>query len=74
MASACVAAAAALLAQPDRPPGLHLLLELAATAGAMAGAMAGTAPLPAALADLARGKGRTKLAEAARRLAALSVS
>lgn len=65
---ACVPAAASLLSGPDRPTSLHLLLEVAAQAAAVAG----VPQLPAPLADLAVGKGRTKLAEAARRLAALN--
>jgi hypothetical protein len=63
-----VSAAATLLSAPDRPTALHLLLEMAAQAGAVSG----VPQLPTPLADLARGKGRTKLAEAARRLAALT--
>jgi hypothetical protein len=65
VARACVSAAATLLS--ESPTGLHLLLEVAAQAGAVSG----VPQLPAPLAGLARGKGRTKLAEAARRLAAL---
>jgi len=68
VARACVSAAATLLSGADRPTGLHLLLEVAAQAGAVSG----VSQLPAPLADLAREKGRTKLAEAARRLAALT--
>jgi uncharacterized protein DUF6493 len=65
--SACVSAAATLLSAPDKPTALHLLLEMAAQAGAVSG----VPQLPAPLADLAQGKDRTKLAEAARRLTAL---
>jgi hypothetical protein len=61
VAPACVSAAAILLPAPDRPTALHLLLEMAAQAGAVSG----VPQLPAPLADPARGKGRTKLAEAA---------
>jgi hypothetical protein len=68
VARACVSAAATLLSAPDRPTALHLLLEMAAQAGAVSG----VPQLPAPLAGLARGKGRTKLAEAARRPAALT--
>jgi hypothetical protein len=66
IAAAWLSAAAALL--PGRPPGLHLLLELAARCVA---AVPGAAlpALPAPVADLARSRGRSKLAEAARRLA-----
>jgi hypothetical protein len=70
VAGACVPAAANLLSGSDRPTGLHLLLEVAAQAAAVAG----LPQLPASLADLAAGKGRTKLAEAARRLGALNNS
>jgi hypothetical protein len=68
VASACVAAAAALLTKPEKPTGLHLLLEIAAQAGAVS-----EVPLlPDPITDLACGKAKTKLAEAARRLAALA--
>lgn len=66
VAAACVTAATGLL--PARPPSLHLLLEVAAQAGAVSA----VPPIPAAIADLAAGKTRTKLAEAARRLTALA--
>jgi len=62
----CLLAAAALL--PAKPAGLHLLLELAAQAGA-ASRMPG---VPAAVAELARGRENTKLAEAARRVIRLA--
>lgn len=68
-AQACVAAAAALLEDQDKPAGLHLLLEAAANAGAIAGLPAPPSPIT----DVASGKSRTKLAEAARRLVALSL-
>lgn len=55
-------AAAALL--PAKPPGLHLLLELAA----LAGTMAAMPEVPAPVAELARSRSTSKLAEAARRL------
>jgi hypothetical protein len=69
IAAACLAATASLLSA--RPPGLHLLLELAArcitaTAGS---ALRG---LPAPIADLATSRYRTKLGEAARRLTRLA--
>ena len=65
VAHACLLATAALL--PAKPAGLHLLLELAAQAGA-----ASVMPeVPAQLAELARARGNTKLAEAARRLTRL---
>lgn len=67
VAQACVPSAASLLAAPDRPTGLHLLLEVAAQAGATAG----LPDLPPPITELANGKSRTKLAEAARRLTAL---
>jgi hypothetical protein len=68
VACACASAAASLLSAADRPAALHLLLEVAAQAAALSG----MPELPAALADLAHGKARTKLADAARRLAALA--
>lgn len=68
VAAACVAAASALLAQPDKPAGLSLLLETAAQAGAVST----VPPLPDPVTALATGKSRTKLAEAARRLVALA--
>ena len=62
VAHASLLATAALL--PAKPAGLHLLLELAAQAGA-----ASRMPeVPAAVAELARGRETTKLAEAARRV------
>jgi len=61
----CLLAAASLL--DVKPTGLHLLLELAATAAATSD----PAPIPPPIATLARQKSRTKLTEAARRLAAL---
>jgi hypothetical protein len=65
VAQACLTATAALL--PLMPAGLHLLLELAAQAGT-----ASRMPeLPAPVAALARGKGTSKLGEAARRLTRL---
>ncbi|HTR91632.1 MAG TPA: DUF6493 family protein [Trebonia sp.] len=66
VAQTCLLAAATLL--PAKPAGLHLLLELAAKAGA-ASAMP---EVPAPVAELARGKENTKLAEAARRLTRLA--
>lgn len=68
----CLAASASLLSSGR--PGLHLLLELAArcltaTAGS---ALPGVPGLPVAIADLAGSRDRTKLAEAARRLARLA--
>jgi hypothetical protein len=68
VARACVSAAATLLSEPERPTALHLLLEMAAQAGAVSS----VPQLPAPVAGLAQGKARTKLAEAARRLAALA--
>ena len=68
VARACMSASATLLAAPDSSTGLHLLLEIAAQAGAVSG----IPELPAPLADLAQGKARTKRADAARRLAALT--
>lgn len=62
VAQVCLTAAAALL--PAKPPGLHLLLELAA----LAGTLSPLPELPAPVAALARSGERTKLAEAARRL------
>lgn len=62
VAQACLTAAAALLSA--RPPGLHLLLELAARAGTMSA----MPEMPAPVAALARSKEKSKLAEAARRL------
>jgi hypothetical protein len=67
VARACVVATVALLdSKPARlrPQGLHLLLELAARAGAVS-----VVPeLPASITGLAAASARTKLAEAARRL------
>lgn len=68
VARACVSAAATLLTAPGKPTALHLLLETAAQAGAVSA----VPHLPSAVAGLARGQDRTKLAEAARRLAALT--
>ena len=65
VAQACLTATAALL--PAKPPGLHLLLELAARASTITG----IPELPAPVAALARSKGTSKLAEAARRLTRL---
>jgi len=65
VAQACLTAAAAFL--PAKPAGLHLLLELAAQASTVSG----MPELPAPVAALARSKGTSKLAEAARRLARL---
>jgi hypothetical protein len=65
VAQACLTAAVALL--PAKPAGLHLLLELAAQASAVSG----MPELPAPVAALARSKGTSKLAEAARRLTRL---
>ena len=65
VAQACLTATAALL--PAKPAGLHLLLELAAHASTTSG----PPELPAGVAALARGKGTSKLAEAARRLTRL---
>ena len=63
--SACALATVALL--DAAPTGLHLLLELAATASAC---LPGERPaVPGAIASLAAGKGTSKLAVAARRLA-----
>jgi hypothetical protein len=79
VAAAAATAVASLL--PSRPPGLHLLLEQATRAAAASGSAAlgaksaapsGQALLPSAIADLARSRDRTKLAEAARRLALLA--
>jgi hypothetical protein len=79
IASAAATAVASLL--PARPPGLHLLLEEAARAAAASGAgapgaqgagPAGHALLPPEVAGLARSRDRTKLADAARRLARLT--
>jgi hypothetical protein len=66
VAAVCLAASAALV--PARPANLHLLLELAARCLT---ATPGSVPpgLPAPIADLAASRGRSKLAEAARRLA-----
>jgi hypothetical protein len=66
VAQACLLATATLL--PAKPAGLHLLLELAATAGAASG----LPEMPAPVAELARGREDTKLAEAARRLTRLA--
>ncbi|HTU75396.1 MAG TPA: hypothetical protein VMG38_17930 [Trebonia sp.] len=69
VARTCVLATAAMLTSGTRPAGLHLLLELAASASAASGA----APeLPARIAALAAGRPTSKLAEAARRLRALA--
>ncbi len=68
VADVCLAAAAALL--PVRPPGLHLLLELAARCRTAIPAAVLPA-LPAPIAKLAASRDRTKLGEAARRLARL---
>jgi hypothetical protein len=72
IAAACLAASASLL-PAGPPPGLHLLLELAArcftaTAGSVLPELPG---LPVPIADLATSRDRTKLGEAARRLASL---
>ena len=61
----CVLATAALA--DVKPAGLHLLLELAAELTAVSGS---TMDLPAPITQLAAGKGTSKLAAAARRLAA----
>jgi hypothetical protein len=66
VADACLSAAAALL--DAKPAGLHLLLELAAQAGATAG----LSELPDSLTDLAASGTRSKLADGARRLQALA--
>ena len=66
VASAAATAVASLL--PARPPGLHLLLEEATRAAAASGA----ALLPPEIADLARSRDRTKLADAAGRLTRLT--
>jgi Family of unknown function (DUF6493) len=63
VAHACVSATAALLVR--RPAGLHLLLEVAVQASAISG----VPELPGSVTDLAA-RGGSKLAEAARRLAA----
>jgi len=71
VARTCLLATAAMLASGIRPPGLHLLLELAASASAASG----VAPeLPARVAALAAGRATSKLAEAARRLRSLAAS
>jgi hypothetical protein len=62
---ACLTATVALL--PAKPAGLHLLLELAAQASTVSG----LPELPAPVAALARSKGTSSLAEAARRLTRL---
>jgi hypothetical protein len=62
VAQACLTATAALL--PAKPAGLHLLLELAAQASMVSG----MPELPVPVTALARSKGTSKLAEAARRL------
>lgn len=62
VARACLTAAAALL--PAKPAGLHLLLELAA----LASTISAMPELPVPVAALARSRGKSKLAEAARRL------
>lgn len=69
IATACLTASASLL--PARPPGLHLLLELAARCRT---ATAGSAlpGLPAPIVGLATTNDRTRLGEAARRLARLT--
>jgi len=68
VARACVLTTAAMLAAETRPPGLHLLLELAVSASTAGG----TAPeLPARVAALAAGRATSKLAQAARRLRSL---
>jgi hypothetical protein len=69
VAAACVIAPATLL--PARPAGLHLLLELAARCFAEAEGSA-LPVLPAGIRDLALSGDRTKLGEAARRLARLA--
>jgi hypothetical protein len=71
IAAACLAASASLLAAG--PPGLHLLLELAARCCTQApgSALAGLPGLPVPIADLAASRDRTKLGEAARRLVRL---
>lgn len=69
VARTCVLATAAMLGSGTRPTGLHLLLELAASASAACG----VAPeLPARVAGLAAGRPTSKLADAARRLRALA--
>jgi hypothetical protein len=65
VAQACLTATGTLL--PAKPAGLHLLLELAARASTMSG----MPELPTPVAALARSKGTSKLAEAARRLTRL---
>ena len=72
IATACLAASASLL--PAGPPGLHLLLELAARClAATAGpAGPGSPGVPAPIAGLAMSRDRTKLGEAARRLTRLA--
>jgi len=65
IAQACLTATVALL--PAKPAGLHLLLELAAQESTVSG----LPELPAPVAALARSKGTSKLAEAARRLTRL---
>lgn len=66
--AACVAASAALL--PDKPRDLYLLLEIATRCYTTAGPA--LPALPAAVKDLARSGNRSKLADAARRLAHLA--
>jgi hypothetical protein len=65
-ARTCLLATAALL--PAKPAGLHLLVELAAKAGATSG----MPEVPAPVVELASGRDNTKLAEAARRLTRLA--
>ena len=66
-------ALALLRAQVEPTPTAELSLhDVALEIAAQAGAVSGISELPAPLADLARGKARTKLAGAARRLAALT--
>jgi hypothetical protein len=69
--AATTVAHAALLATadllPDRPTGLHLLLELATRAVATAGTLPASA-IPPQLTALAAARDRTKLAESARLL------
>jgi hypothetical protein len=74
IAATCLAASASLLSV--RPPGLHLLLELAArcsaaTAGSALPGLPGWPGLPVPIADLAASRDPTKVGEAARRLARL---
>lgn len=69
VAAASVRAAGLLLAKPNRPTSLHLLLEVAAQAGAVST----VPPLPDTITALASDRPRSKLDEAARRLVALSL-